>query len=354
MEALCSDQFYSLVKSVGTKKNHLLKLCEAFLKGYTDEVQEKLQAKYPEVIVNCYQRLRKMYMAMLILLHPAPNYLGSSPADINDFRKYQGTDMLECTLRDCLTSQNVILQKGDETQTQPNPWVRMYDELLSKGEFTQQQFPRLQELEKVLEAMNTDTPLAIDVELLCQACKELSDMKSSVREGLCTNALKRLEVVLVSWVTALLKTGPAEIDVGTHAMKHVQGGLALFTGSPGVSKLADNLGKWKKGSQKALLACELLQICRGFPADLQSDMNPNNIGSFVDAWQACWNNSSDIIKDLAADKQKDVNHGIAWVFRCIAGVVKATGADVCCLLRSPSAAISIISCSTAPVINIVW
>jgi len=324
MEALCSDQFYTLVKSVGTKKNHLLKLCEAFLNGYTNEVREKLEADYPEVIVNCYKRVHTMFLAMVVLLHPEPNYLGSSPTDINNLRKYQGADMLECTLRDCLTSQNVILQKGEETETQPNPWVRMYDELLSKGEFTQQQFPRLQELEKVLNAMNTDSPLAIDVELLCQACKELSEMKSSMREGLCTNALKRLEVVLVSWVTALLKTGPAEIEVGSNAMKHVQGGLALFTGSAGVSKLADNLAKWRKGSQKTLLACELLQICRGFPGDLQSDMNPNNIGSFVDAWQACWNCSNDIIKELPADKQKDVNHGIAWVFRCIAGVVKAT------------------------------
>ncbi|CAE7239618.1 hypothetical protein AK812_SmicGene42639 [Symbiodinium microadriaticum] len=98
----------------------------------------------------------------------------------------------------------------------------------------------------------------------------------------------------------------------------------MFTGSAGVSKLADNLSKWRKSSQKTLVACELLQICRGFPADLQSNMNPSNISSFVDAWQACWNCSNDFIAELSNDKQKDVNHGIAWVFRCIAGVVKAT------------------------------
>lgn len=153
MEALCSDQFYTLVKSVGRRKNHLLKLCEAFLTGFTDEAQEKMVAQYPDVILHCYQRLHKMYRAMVVLLHPQPNYLGSSPADINNLRKYHGDEMLEGTLRDCLTSQTVILQKGDVAETQPNPWVRMHDELLSRGEATQQQFPRLQELEKVLEAI---------------------------------------------------------------------------------------------------------------------------------------------------------------------------------------------------------
>ncbi|CAE7298684.1 unnamed protein product [Symbiodinium necroappetens] len=324
MEALCSDQFYTLVKNVGRRKNHLLKICEAFLKGYTDEVQEKMATEYPEVILKCYERLRKMYLAMVALLHPEPNYLGSSPSDINSLRKYHGPDMLECALRDCLTSQTVILQKGDVTETEANPWVRMYDELLSRGETTQQQFPRLQELEKVLEAMDTDTPLKIDLELLCQACKELSEMKGSMREGLCTGALKRLEVVVVSWVKALLKAEPGTVDVGSNAMKHVQSGLSMFTGSAGVSKLADNLSKWRKSSQKSLVACELLQICRGFPADLQSSMNPSNISCFVDAWQACWNCSNDFITELSKDKEKDVNHGISWVFRCIAGVVKAT------------------------------
>ena len=100
----------------------------------------------------------------------------------------------------------------------------------------------------------------------------------------------------------------------------MQDALNLFADEPGVAKLCDSLSRWFKNSEKHLAASELMAICRSYPEDLQAPMNASNLGAFIDAWQNC---PRDVIENFKGAQETDYRHALDWIFRVIAGIVKA-------------------------------
>jgi len=312
MEALCCDNFFTVMKTITPEtRPKLLKLLTGFLQRAGALAAVELVQKYPANVAATYDRFGAMARALVALLSPIPGHLDSSATDVNDIKKYKGQNLEESTLRDILTV------PGDKTS--PNPWLKMLDDLLSRGEATQEKYPRILEIAKILKAFDLDKPLEIDLQMLGHVATELPKIDSVVRKGCCDEAMSLLKDVLLRFALEIVKTKAGEVALTSSCLAAVQAGLEVFGHIPGVARACEQLSKWKKNSESYLALSELMSICQGFPEDLQSVMTPGSIGNFLDAWQAV---SKAELDSLSDDKLVDFNHGLAWIMRVILGIVK--------------------------------
>ena len=312
MESVCSDNFFSLVKNVDAKtKPCLLRVVTHLIEAVRQTPDEA--DEIPGMILIPYERLEKMLLAMVPLLSPIPNLFGANPGHVNDLRKYRGDSVEESTLRD------ILIAPGDKAS--PNLWVKMYDEMLAKGEASLKSMPQLDSFKKVLEAMSNLSDIkTLDIELLAGAARGIPKLAKEVRSGLCDEHMDLLQKVLINFASFLVKTQPGQVDIGTSNFDAVQSSLSLFGSVAGVAKLCEQLSKWKKQSEKMLQTAELLTICRGFPEDLNAPMDAANLGGFLDAWNAC---PKQVLEDLEGQQRADYFHALNWIFRVLAGVIKA-------------------------------
>ena len=258
----------------------LLKLFAAFMLVAKSETRD-LAELFPQCIAAVYDRFFRVLAALLALLSPMPDYMGATASDINEIRKYRGQCLEECTLRD------ILVMPGDKAS--PNMWVKLFDELIAKGQEGVKMLPRIMECEKLLSAMDLENPLKIDVEILADVARRLPKMAANTRAGLCDKVMGLLKQVTVAYCTSLLATKPGAVQLTSSNLDAVIAGLECFGHVPGAAKLSEQIARWRKSSQKFLVISELLAICRGFPEDLQSPAMPEeasdaSVASFMEAW----------------------------------------------------------------------
>ena len=304
MESLCCDNFFAAVKSLDeASRPRLLKLFAAFMLVAKSETRD-LAELFPQCIAAVYDRFFRMLAALLALLSPMPDYMGATASDINEIRKYRGQCLEECTLRD------ILVMPGDKAS--PNMWVKLFDELIAKGQEGVKMLPRIMECEKLLSAMDLETPLKIDVEILADVARRLPKMAANTRAGLCDKVMGLLKQVTVAYCTSLLATKPGAVQLTSSNLDAVIAGLECFGHVPGAAK-------------KFLVISELLAICRGFPEDLQSPAMPEeasdaSVASFMEAWGGV---PKEELSQMQEADVRDHLHAISWIFRLMAGKVKA-------------------------------
>ena len=311
MEGLFCDIFVKMVKDVHLHKDKLLRVLSCFLQNYTDEERELLDNK--EALQSVYDRFRDASFALVALLCPEPDYLGSTATHVNNLMKYRGSNVFETTVRDHL------VRKGDKEN--PNLWTKWYDDFLAKGEETSKLWPKLKEVHVSLDSMMaSDEPLTFDVARLVTIVQDLPQMKKSMRPGVCKDAFQKLLSVLKSFVTAVVKTKAGEISLGTSAVTALQAGVALFPEDANMTRLGEHLQKFRKNSEKEMALTELLNICKSYPKDYQAPMQ-GNIGPFLDAWKAC---PTDMKNALQGPDLDVLNSAICWIYRVVADLFRAT------------------------------
>lgn len=309
MESLCCDHFFSMCRNMdASTQPRVLKILVGFLENAPGPDDEDT---FPPTIAAVYERYMKMVKALVCLLSPLPNFMGSSPEAVAELRSYKGKNCEESALRDVI---------ADPRQ---KVWAALVDDMLSKWESTEASLPKLEEYGKVLKRMSelddADIP-TLDAELLADAARELPKLQKQLRKGLGVDEMKLLKDVLCKFAGFLSKTRPGEASIRTTAFTGVQDGLNCFADEAGVAKLCDALSRWFKNSEKHLASSELMTICRTFPEDLQAPMNASNLGAFIDAWQNC---PREIIENFQGVQETDYHHALDWIFRVIAGIVKA-------------------------------
>ena len=292
-----------------SSRPRLLKVLVGYLENAPGPDEE--DPELPQPIINVYERYTQMVLALVCLLSPMPNFMGSSPAAVAELRAYKGKSCEESTLRDIISD------------SRQKVWANLVDDMLSRWESTEASLPKLEEHGKILKKMFEleDNEVAnMDVELLADAARELPKLQKQLRKGLGEDEMKLLKGVVCKFAGFLSKSRPGEASIGTTAFTAVQDALNLFADEAGVAKLCDSLSRWFKNSEKHLAASELMAICRSYPEDLQAPMNASNLGAFIDAWQNC---PRDVIENFQGAQETDYHHALAWIFRVIAGIVKA-------------------------------
>ena len=310
MEGLFCDTFVKMVKDVQTHKDRLLKVLSCFLQNYTDEAKELLESKEP--LKSVYDRFQEVAFALVALLSPEPDYLGSNATHVNTAMKYRGSNVFETTVRDH------IVRKGDKEN--PNMWTKLYDDFLAKGEETRKLWPKLQDAFATLADMEKEEPLSLNVGRLATIVQDLPQMKKSMRHGVCNDAFKKLQSVLKRFLPAVLKAKAGEINLGTSSVTSLQAGVGLFPEDASMTRLGEQWQKFRKTSEKEMALTELVDICRSYPTDYQAPMQ-GNIGPFLDAWKAC---PADVKNGLEDDDLHVLNSAICWIYRVVADLFRAT------------------------------
>lgn len=290
MESLACSYFTDMMADVGINKEKVLRIAEMYLDEFNRSI-ETIKA-LPAPINLVLGRFRRIASAAVCLIHPLPGHMNSSAADVTDLRKYKGPEVAEATVRNLLTCKEV--KRGDVMV--PNPWTKLHDELITKGQFTLSHLDELRNLEAKLEKLESENPgLGCSMEELDILVTNLPPLHKGMREGMCKKAMELLKNQLLGMAKSLLNIRNEE-DLSQHNKGHhfvslIQKGLGSFETAAGVPKMIRDLSTWSRQFGKLLSKCEMLQVAENYPEDphVEPDSFPKlkALDFFVQAAFAC-------------------------------------------------------------------
>lgn len=329
MESLVCDNFIVMMSHIGQYKEKVLRICEAYLKDFHDNMDTIKDL--PPVINLTVGRFKRIASAVVALVHPIPAYMKSSAADVTDLRKYKGSEVAETTVRNLLNAKEV---KAFDSDTMiPNPWNQMFDELITKGQFTLTNMPQLEALQQKLAKANTNEHvLKIDWNDLATLIKDLPPLMKGMRNGVCTEAVSQLKKIVMSIAQEMVKIKDeqtlAEHVFSQYHVGIVQQGLKLMESVPGFAKLSKELATWEQRCGGLLSKAELGIVCRSYPDDPVADPGipnyptMNTVARFSEAIGKC---GKDFVEMFAkdGDGMSLLVKAMAWNFTTVSNFVKA-------------------------------
>ena len=280
MESLACPAFTTMLTYIHLYKDKVLKVAEAFLKEF--EAGTGTIKDLPPAINLVLGRFRRIASAVVALLHPLPGHLKSSAADVNDLRKYKGSEVQEASVKTIFIAQEVNQEENPAANQKviamPNPWVKLYDELITKGQFTLTNLPQLEaireKLEKAEEKAKTDT-LGIDWKDFESVITEFPPLSKGMRDGICTEHLQKLRLLVMSVAQDMLKIKDEDAlalhGFSQHHVAILHKGLKLFETYPGFAKLTRDLGAWAQRGSSMLSKGGLKTLCKSYPNDPEED-----------------------------------------------------------------------------------
>lgn len=177
--------------------------------------------------------------AFVALLSLTPSR-SASAADVNQIVKYKGQELLECTLRDIISS---------------NPfWSKLWDDLLLKGSANVAMAPELKGFTGALENSQELEP-----RVLSQFIQRLPQLKKQMRAGSCASLEKLAYKRFVQMATNIQESNAS---LGTIDL--LTGGLMLFKDTPGVLQLIGKLETYRKENISLLASREVTVLCKDF------------------------------------------------------------------------------------------
>lgn len=331
MESLACSNFTDMMADVGLHKEKVLRIAEMYLHEFNANTGAIKDLPGPINLV--LGRFRRIASAMVCLIHPLPGHMNSSAADVTDLRKYKGPEVAEATVRNMIAAKEV--KRGDVMV--PNPWTKLHDELITKGQFTLSHLGELRALESKLEKLESEKPgLGCAMEEIGILVTSLPPLHKGMREGICKNAMGKLKDLLLGMAKALLEikdeAGLSQHNKGHQFVSVIQQGLGCFEATPGVPKLIKELTTWSNNFGKLLSKCEMVQVAKNYPEDphVEPDAFPTlkALDFFVQAAGACG-------KEMMSKAFKEDEGGkallaktLGWNFMIIEKVVKARWDDI--------------------------
>lgn len=264
-----------MMGNVHMYKMKLFKICDMFLTKI--KKHEEVIKNLPPQINLAIGRFRRIASAAIALIHPMPGFGGSSAADVTDLRKYKGADVAEASVRNLLTSKELrVKNKDGEDVLIANPWMKMFDELITKGQYTLSNLNELEKCETMLQLANQkDSVLQTDLKQLQHLIEVLPGLNKGMREGVCHDAINNLKDLVIRMAQEILKikeeTTIQSLCPGHHIVVTLQKGLKVFEATPGVPKLTRDLSTWESQFSKSLSRAELHAVCSSYPSDISVD-----------------------------------------------------------------------------------
>lgn len=196
----------------------------------------------PEVIKTSGDRIARFCVALAVLMD-LPIKPGTG-MDVQHFRKYKGPDIFEKMVK-------VSFSKDDSF------WRSAYDEVVRTAASSRLAAPKIETIKNLLATDVAD--LATKVQGLCQAAKDLHEIKPGLRKGSVEELEKELHGKIMKVSSDIMKgkaTAVRSITVDA-ILGVLKGPLAPLEGS---IKRADEMRDWMTSKSQEIHEVELMEL----------------------------------------------------------------------------------------------
>jgi len=280
-------------------KTCILQYCEGYLKVFQAGVDSGTVDKLAADMAYALGVFSTMAASLVAVLNPRPGVCNSSASDLHAVLTYSGDELAMQALKE------VFMAEAEGKAG--NPWSKLIDDLLAKGQQTILLLPLADEFTAKMAAIENsqDTLCLSTVQLLSEAHAARNDFKKEMRSGLLVefdSQLQRLGFVLVKELTA----GNSEVALSQADIVTLEKVLSSYPGSE-TSALLSALDKWKRLNQQRLKQGGFEQLMSTYPADFKesSELPKIDLEIFLSTVQGMDFTSS-------AEMEQQVLLAVAW------------------------------------------
>ena len=211
-------------------------------------------------------RISDLVRGLLALMSPVPGYKKSEALHVNKLRKFDGKHLCESTIRD------VVLNTAW--------WVRLNDDLVTRGTSSLTMAPELESLTKKLEEVKLETTgVKAKYASVAEIFRRLPILKKNMRAGATQHLEKGFYKILISLGQSIEdQEGLTASNVDNLCLA-----LNLYKETAGVLQLVSKLEGYKRQNMVDLCAAEIGKELQAYPDDYSSDIPSGSFSTVLSA-----------------------------------------------------------------------